>query len=188
MKYFNITRNHELVLSEDIKYAQEVLKESILDSITISGLEIVMFKEIKKSQYHLEIILDDDKYSIYFILKNITGSGWISKPKIRRIQVPNLMVTELGTVKIDEKMSLNMIIGYYNFDDNPIFVGWDAYRYYNHKTLRSCYVSVDSLKRGYEKNFYEGVDSSQKIWIFTLDCFDKYLKSYLDYINMVGRN
>lgn len=187
MKYINITKNNDFVLAEDKKHDSNVIKSKFLESLSISKIDVVEFNEIKKSQYRLKIRFNDNWLKLNVVLKNITGAGWESKPKIRRIQVPNFMESDPEFVQQNDNNSINMIVGYYNFDNNPIFVAWEAYRYYNHKTLRSCYISVDSLKRGYEKNFYEGIDSSQKIWIFTSENFKDYLAKYIEYLNMVGK-
>ena len=76
----------------------------------------------------------------------------------------------------------NFILGYYNFDNNPIMVAWDPYRYLKHNTLRSCYVTIDTLKRGYERGFYEGVVSSQKLWVFKGEYFDTFIQKYIEYV------
>ena len=60
---------------------------------------------------------------------------------------------------------------------------WDAYRYLEHNTVRSCYVTVDSLKRGYIKKYYEGVDSGQKLWIFEGLYSKQFFNDYLLYLN-----
>lgn len=185
MKYYNIKKNNDLILSEDKKFSPSEIKNYFLEALSLSKIDVIEFKEIKRSYYKIKI--KPKSLCLNVVLKNITGAGWETKPKIKRIQVLNFMETDPNFVNDNSESTLNMIIGYYNFDDNPIFVGWEAYRYYNHKTSRSCYVTVDSLKRGYEKKFYEGIDSSQNIWIFKPEHFNDFLIKYIDYINIVGR-
>jgi len=74
-----------------------------------------------------------------------------------------------------------LLLGYYEYDDNPIWVVWDIYRYTKHNTVRSCYITVDNLLRGYKNKYLETVDSSQKIWIFTQDKFTLFLDEYNKY-------
>ena len=45
------------------------------------------------------------------------------------------------------------------------------------------YVTVDSLKRGYIKKYYEGVDSGQKLWIFEGLYSKQFFNDYLLYLN-----
>ena len=132
--------------------------------------------------HYFKIEINEISLSLYFVIKNITASGWINKPKIKRIQIRNIKNDNPDFAIHNDNNSFNLILGYYNYDENPIFVGWDAYRYYNHNTLRSCYVSVDSLKRGYVKKYYDGIDSSQKIWIFIPKNFAMFLNNYIDYV------
>jgi len=74
-----------------------------------------------------------------------------------------------------------LILGYYNFDNNPIMVAWDAYRYIKHKTMRSCYITVDVLKKGYQSGYFVTNASSQKVWIFKSNYFEKFIKDYIEY-------
>ena len=140
------------------------------------------FSFISSSQLKIELILNGEKYSFVSFLKNITGAGWENKPKIKRVQVSNVKNLDSNRLYVSCEKEFNMIIGYYNYDNNPIFVAWDAYRYLNHNTIRSCYVTVDSLKVGYIKRYYEGVDSAQKIWIFDQEHLKEYIINYINYI------
>lgn len=184
MEYFNIKNDLSLVLSEDVKYTHKQLVENLKLEMSKSDINLTQLIKISNSQLDAIIDIDGKKYSFITLLKNITGAGWKDKPKIKRVQVSN--ITDDCYVK-DSNAVFNLIIGYYNYDNNPIIVCWDAYRYLNHKTLRSCYVSVDSLKLGYLKGYYDGVDSSQKIWIFKGEYFKKFLESYIEYSLSVKR-
>ena len=183
MKYLNIKKDNSYVLEED-----NILKRDEL--ITISKLEL------SKSEIEvLDLIYSNKQFYLYvknkknetiqftMFLKNITGAGWKDKLDFKRCQVANLKLESPESISIISNKHYNLILGVYLFDDNPIFVAWDPYRYLNHKTIRSCYVTVDTLKRGYEKQFYEGVVSSQKLWVFVGEKFNDFLDKYIDYVS-----
>lgn len=188
IKYYNITKNLDIVLTEDRKLSSKQLEDLFISEIKKSLTTISSFNRISKNQYKCSIKYKNDDFSFITILKNITGAGWENKPKIKRVQVRNGLIVDNINIYKKDLSNLNVIIGVYNYDNNPIIVAWDAYKYYNHKTQRSCYVSTDSLLLGYEKGFYEGVDSSQKIWIFKGEEFNKFIESYIIYIRENGLN
>ena len=126
--------------------------------------------------YLFKLLIDEQWYSCYVYLKNITGAGWVNKPEIKRVQITNPS-HDLNLQ--DNAQSLVLILGYYNYDENPIWVAWDTQRYLHHQTLRSCYVIVNNLKRGYECNYLEAVDSSQKIWLFKKEHIKRFLMNYI---------
>ena len=189
MDYFNIKSDLTLVLSKDKKFSRYDLITMIERELLNSDIQIVEFKSLTRSKLSLKINVKGQKYSIIMFLKNITGAGWVTKPKIKRVQVSNMELDSPDSVVYNRNnnQEFNLIMGYYNFDNNPILVCWDAYRYFKHKTVRSCYVTVDSLLRGYEKGYYEGVDSAQKIWIFKGIYFEKFLEDYSVYLKNVKR-
>lgn len=188
IKYYNITKDKNVVLTEDKKLSSKDLENSFICEIKKSVAKINVFEKISNNQYKCTIQLKNNKLSFIAILKNITGAGWKDKPKIKRVQVRNSLLVDNKNIYKNDISNLNVIFGLYNYDNNPIIVAWDAYKYYNHKTQRSCYVSTDSLLLGYDKGFYEGVDSSQKIWIFIGSKFNKFIESYTIYIRENGLN
>lgn len=181
MLYMNVKKNNEYVLSEDVKFNRDELISRVLKEIAKSCFENVDLRYNNK-QFWLSFDYNSNNFLFEMFLKNITGAGWKEKPDIKRCQVSNAKNEDINIEIINNK-KYNLILGYYCFDDNPILVAWDPYRYLNHNTIRSCYVTVDTLKRGYEKGFYEGVVSSQKLWVFTGENFEKFVNRYINYIS-----
>jgi len=182
MKYTNITNNLALVLSEDKTYKKAELLQEFQNFLSLSNYKIEKWINKRKCPYEV-LITDSAQKMTHLILylKNITGAGWKEKPNIKRVQVSNVKVVSPDNFVRTSKCQTIMILGYYNFDNNPIMVGWDAYRYTKHKTMRSCYVNVDNLIMGYENKYYEGISQSQKIWIFDSSKFNVFLNSYIKY-------
>lgn len=182
MKYTNITRDKSFVFAED-----KVLKRNELISLTKNELSKSNIKIVDlvyaNKQFYLYLENNGQVIQFTMFLKNITGAGWKEKPNFKRCQVLNLKNESPQLVSIIPNKCYNLILGVYCFDENPIFVSWDPYRYLNHKTIRSCYVTVDTLKRGYEKKIYEGVVSSQKLWVFKGEKFGEFLNGYIKYIS-----
>lgn len=182
MNYFNVDKNLNFVLSEDKKYSKDDLIKNVKEEFIKSGINVIDTVKLSHSLVKMVLNFDEKTISVIMYLKNITGAGWKDKPKFKRVQVANLKF-DSPEFLISSNNTINLIMGYYNFDDNPILVCWDAYRYLEHNTVRSCYVTVDSLKRGYIKKFYEGVDSGQKLWIFEGLYSKQFFNDYLLYLN-----
>lgn len=184
MNYYNINKNQNLVLSEDKKFSKNELKIQFENFIKESGYHIESWINQNSTPYELIIANEERKIHLHLFLKNITGAGWEDKPKIKRVQVKNVRTTSIKDyVKTSNRETL-MILGYYNYDDNPIMVAWDAYRYIRHNTIRSCYVNVDTLQQGYSNGYFVGTDSDQKVWLFDTYHFEKFVEDYIKYQNM----
>lgn len=181
VQYLNVKRDNSFILSEDKKFDRCALIELTKLELTKSGVKVIDFSYHKK-QFYLLIEYKNEIISFDLLLKNVTGAGWVDKPGIKRCQVCNIKKEQPESLGVVANKHYNLILGYYNFDSNPILIAWDPYRYLEHRTIRSCYVTVDALKRGYGKGFYEGVVSSQKCWIFLGNYFDRFLDNYIGYI------
>ncbi len=182
MKYYNIRKDCSIELSEDKLFTKKELFDRFASFIQNSGYSVYEWVRSNKAPYEL-IIYDQDNKPLYLslYLKNITGAGWQDKPKIKRVQVTNVRVTAPDNyVNTTDNQSL-MVLGYYEYDDNPIMVAWDAYRYVNHKTMRSCYVNIDTLIRAYQLGYLTTTNASQKVWIFTPQYFGKFVDDYIEY-------
>lgn len=182
MKNLNIDRNNNFIIADDKKYMRNDLIKNTIAEFTKSGLKNIKL-EFNDKQFFLKCNFEGKYLSFDMFLKNITGAGWKDKINMKRCQVSNIKNTNPEKTIIIKDNHYNLIIGYYNFDNNPIFVAWDPYRYLNHKTIRSCYVTVDALKRGYEKKYYECVVSSQKCWIFLGEKFKEFIDNYTSYVS-----
>lgn len=184
MKYLNVKKDNTYILSEDKKYSRKELINLVTTEIKKSNVKFNKL-EFNKDQFVLKFSLNGRELTFDMFLKNITGAGWEDKPYIKRCQVSNLKNVDPEKTKLIPNVHYNLILGYYNFDNNPILVAWDPYRYFNHKTLRSCYVTVDALKRGYEKDYFDCVVSSQKCWVFIGEKFDTFVEEYINYVSNV---
>jgi hypothetical protein len=180
--YLNINKQNEIVFnSENIVFSKKQLIDKFEKFIIVNGFKVKRWDNIQKSPYEITITDGKSDYFLVVFLKSLSLSGWENKPHIKRVQVPNIR-------KIDEKKYINtsmkqtlVILGYYEFDENPIMVAWNAYKFVFHNTLRSCYVNLTSLQTGYKLGYFECDDSKQKHWIFTSDNFEKFLKKYIEY-------
>lgn len=154
MDYLNIRKDNSTVISPDKVYKKSELLKMFEEFIENS--DFTLLKWIKNSCAPYECILVDKKglnYDLIIYLKNITGAGWSQKINRKRAQVSNVKVVSPDDyVPTSDNKSL-LILGYYNFDNNPIMVAWDAYRYIKHNTMRSTYISVDNLLRGYQNGY-----------------------------------
>lgn len=180
MNYQNIDTNGNVVIAPDKKYSKSELFENFIEFITYSNFSIVKIFNGIQLPYHVIIKNENKEWILYFFLKNITGAGWADKPNIKRVQIKNTSEFNQELIPTNDKQLLTLF-GYYNFDNNPIMVAWDAYRYDHHRTLRSCYVSVNLLQLGYQKGFCCSVDAGNRLWLFDRYHFKEFLIDYIKY-------
>lgn len=181
MKYQNISKNNEIrEQSEDKKYSKKDLFEKFKEFISKCGYSITDNNDFKRTPYVVNIKKEDNEYKLIMFYKNITGAGWSDKPNVKRVQVTNVRKGDISKYVSTSSNETFMILGYYNFDDNPIMVAWNAYHYVYHDTTRSCYVDIDTLLDGYKKGYIETIYAKQNIWVFTPDYFDKFLHEYIE--------
>ena len=145
-----------------------------------SGYSGVEWNDKNESPYQCTIRGKNTDLKLFMYLRNISGAGWEDKPWIKRVQVPNVRLQKPDYYVRTNKNQTFLILGYYNYDSNPIFVAWDAYDYVIHSTIRSCYVSVEDLIVGYNQGLYEGYYAKQKIWVFLPRHFNDFLTRYID--------
>ena len=182
MKYINIYKNNEKTLSDDKLFSKKELLNKFEEFINNEEYKIEKIINYKSAPY--ELLISNPESELFYLviyLKNITGAGWKNKPSIRRVQVNNILNKRPDSYIDTTKNKTFIILGYYNFDDNPIMVAWDAYRYIDPKTNRSAYIQIDTLLRGYKAGYLETVNANQKIWVFTNPFFDKFLQDYIGY-------
>lgn len=182
MKYSNISKNGSIILEIDKKYSKKELLTKFEEFIYSSNFILKQNINIKTLPYEIIIKNETQEFKLFFILKNITGAGWENKPKIKRIQVKNTEQfnhnCELNTTN---NQQIFVLFGYYNFEENPLLVAWNPYNYNHHKTIRSCYVSIDLLHECYDKGYICTVDSGNRIWLFDPFHFKKFLIDYIEY-------
>jgi len=181
--YEQILTSNEIIKAEDKKYPPKMLYEKFLDLLDANDFSI--YESSSKSKAPIDIVVkdkNDNLYRLVIYLRNITGAGWEDKPQFKRVQVINVRYNQPDKYISTTKNQAMFILGYYNFDNNPIFVAWDLYRYTNHNTNRSCYVTINHLLTGYEKGFYEGVAAENIIWVFKEKYFSKFIDEYIKYV------
>ena len=179
--YYNINKSNELIYnSEDVKYDKKKLMEKFGEFISARGYHIVGDVDLKVSPYIVTIKRDTLSYKMIIYYKNITGAGWKDKPNIRRVQVTNVRYADIDKYISTSKDSFLAILGYYNYDNNPIMVAWNAYNFVYHSTTRSCYVTTDLLQEAYKSGYIKTNYSNQTIWIFTPDYFDEFINDYIE--------
>ena len=182
MEYLNIRKDLSTILSEDKVFKKKELLEKFKEFIESSGFKLKNWIKNSCAPYEC-LVLDQNNnvYDLIIYLKNITGAGWKDKTNRKRAQVSNIKVVSPDDYVPTSNNRTLLILGYYNFDDNPIMVAWDAYRYIKHNTMRSTYINVDNLVRGYENGYIVTTDASQKVWIFDSNHFEKFLIDYIAY-------
>lgn len=160
----NIDNDNNLINSNDRKYTKQEIFSSFIEIIVKAGFKVLDIKTGNPN--HIKLSDGDYEYNLVYILKNISNAGWKNKPNYKRIQVYNLKneTKDINFNKVDDKFFV-IYIGYYNFDNNPLLVVWDALRYLNHNTQRSCYVTTDMMQLAYDAGFIETIVSGQKVWI-----------------------
>lgn len=142
--------------------------------ITNSSFTIKEFSDIEMPyKYRIEDVAR--KIKVNFICKNITKSGWEDKPDIVRIQIKNISDMFIYT----NKNEALLLCGLCEVNDKWLLVVWNAYRYMNHKTNRSCYVYKDSLKNCYENGYGFFRDFNQETWICDEYHFNLLVRDYI---------
>lgn len=121
------------------------------------------------------------KFELYYLIKNISGSGWTNKNHIRRIQVSNFSDTVVST----NKKRTHMLCGVVNYEGTNILVVWNSYRYLNHTTNRSCYVYLESIKKAAANGYLVTKDFDQEIWLCDENNFNLLIRDYISF-NYMG--
>lgn len=180
IRYTNIKKDYTLAFDTDyIPYKKDELIREFEYCIKAAGITKIEWQDRKESPYKCSIVHNEKKYCLYMYLKNVSGAGWENKPWMKRVQVPNIRIQHPDYYVMTKDTTTMLIVGYYNYDDNPIFVAWDAYGYVMHSTVRSCYVEVDDLLRGYRDGYYKGSCSGQTIWVFRPKYICDFLEEYI---------
>lgn len=185
LTYINIDSNNNFVYDAPEKvYPKAELLANFETFIAQEGFSL-SWDSSSRVPYVANVSKGEEKYIIVMYLKNITGAGWADKPHMKRVQVSNVRNDDMDKYIDTTNNQTILILGYYNFDNNPLIVAWDAYRYVYHNTVRSCYVSIDNLMTAYKSGFIVTECSNQKIWIFKPNHFAQFLEDYIS-SNKIG--
>jgi len=157
-------------------------KTDILDvfhnSLIKSGYNNVEHENSRIEQFELFKIDGLHELKLHIIAKNITKSGWIDKPLIRRVQIGPIQSTQLPVSTLNESA---FILGVIKIIDKYIFTVWSVYENFSHNTNRSCYVKIPNLFKAYIDGYYKCEDSSQMIWISDESNLNKLIFDYLTF-------
>ena len=180
LTYINIDQKGNFVYDSPEKvYKKKELLDKFAEFIGEDGFSLT-WKSNTHVPYVATIQKEEKAYKLVLYLKNITGAGWADKPHMKRVQVSNVRNDDMDKYIDTTNEQTILIIGYYNFDNNPLIVAWDAYRYVYHNTVRSCYVSIDNLMDAYRSGFTVTECSNQKIWVFQPAHFERFLNDYIE--------
>ena len=148
---------------------------SIFDNILMASL----FEIQKKASLDFGIVKynlkkENNEYIIYVKLKNVCHAGWKDKKFIRRIQT-----TPLKNIPETTKNSCFLLGGIAFYENEPIFICWNANTYIHHTSNRSCYVNVSSIKKACELGVYIGCDSSQVVYLSNKNSLEKLIEEFI---------
>lgn len=127
---------------------------------------------------HFVFLINNTLINCHFLLKNIIKSGWPSKPFMKRIEVPSLNRSDLHSIT---NKSLSCLVGFVYINECPYICVWNPFRYTFHKTVRSCYVSDESLLAAANigKGFYRTSESGNPIIICDNRHFERLIKEFI---------
>lgn len=185
LTYININKDNNFVYDAPEKvFGKKELLLKFEEFIKLEGFSL-SWDTYNRVPYVATIEKEGKAYTLVMYLKNVTGAGWRDKPHMKRVQVSNVRNDDMEKYIDTTNDQTILILGYYNFDGNPLLVAWDAYRYVYHNTVRSCYVSIDNLMEAYKSGFVVTECSNQKIWVFKPHHFSKFLDDYIE-SNKIG--
>lgn len=178
--YINIDHaNNKIYDRDEVVFSKKDLLQKFEEFVGVCGYQVTWINN-KRAPYELQISNGIKEYTLILYLKNITGAGWFDKPHIKRVQVTNVRNDDMSKYIDTTNNQTLLILGYYNFDNNPIMVAWNAYHYVYHATNRSCYVTIDNLLDGYRNGSIVSECSEQQIWVFNSEHFIGFLDSYIE--------
>lgn len=182
MRTLNIKYDLDIELSKYNSFSPKVLYEYFSTCLINSGFSVEKSTKIKGLGYQLFVSDKTGKLMIVnVVLRNVTDSGWVDKPDIKRCQVRNVANYDKEFLLTSKPFQTTILVGLYNYDNNPIFVAWDINQYLAHRTQCSCYVSVESLKSGYRNRFFKSIDSKKPVWVFGMNEFGVFINDFIKY-------
>lgn len=116
-----------------------------------------------------------NKYYLRVVIKNISFSGWRDKDNIRRIQTPNP-----SSYLIESKKDQTFLLcGVTQYNGKNIFCFFNSYDYVSHRTLRSCYVTTQTIEKGYSQGLFFDDRGSNAVWVCDEEHFDLLLRNFI---------
>ena len=124
----------------------------------------------------LLLVRNGKTFLAHAIIKNISGSGWALKPEIRRIQVKTYWQVNLPPITTNEFILLG---GLCKADGVLVLCLWNIFSFMSQKTVRSCYVDVDTILEAMKKGLLVKKVSGSKVYICTEGNLDKLIDVFV---------
>lgn len=108
-----------------------------------AGLETKLLESVTYPNFvDIETQLDEKPLMIHANIRNIGSAYLPNEPTTRRRQVEGLDVFKLPK---NSASSITILVGLASAEGSMIITIWNAFNFCMHKTVRSCYVTEDSL-------------------------------------------
>lgn len=117
---------------------------------------------------------ENTSYTLYVKLRNLTECGRSNKKYLRRIQTTS--TAEYPKISTNSFVILGSI---YLYKNEPILINRNYLNYIYHKTNRSCYVNLNSIRTASDLGYYHGHDCDQDIYLCDKKSFETLIKEYL---------
>ena len=128
---------------ENGKYGRKEKLDAFLSFLNKAGFETkVLASESYPNFVDIETKLDGNPLLIHANIRNIGSAYLPNEPTTRRRQVEGLDVFKLPK---NTSCSITILVGLSGFSDSVIVTIWNAFNFCMHKTVRSCYVTEESL-------------------------------------------
>jgi len=164
--------NNEIIVKLNKKQLTDIFESFLLQSNFA-----IESKDYNNDHLYVKINDGARKFDLYFILKNISSSGWKDNYDIQRIQIGNIKDKLVTT----NKRRTHMLCGLTYYKDKYILVVWNSYLYTGHTTNRSCYIYTDTIKKCHEKGYVFSHEFDQEIWLCDSSKFGLLIRDYISY-------
>lgn len=171
----DIVRNGDLVIKQRI----DLIKRCLM----IGGVDLLGEQQLDNSFYCFDVLINEKKFRLCLLLKNIVNSGWSDKPMIKRIQVKSF---KMNDVEKNTANSCSVFIGIAYANEIPIFVAWNPFMFLYHNTVRSCYIDVELIARCQHEGLIRTTSSRQKVLLSDPNHFSEMISLYLEQ-NTIGQ-
>lgn len=149
------------------------LIDLVVKSVECSGCKISRLKkEVSTNPFDPFKVTTEDgnEYIIHIYVKNISGSGWLDKPEIKRIQIK-----QLPEIPRQRRTEFYILCGVCIYEGITLLAIWDPMNYVTHNTVCSCYVYFSSLNKAMENGTYHGNNKGKFVMTSREDKFQEVL-------------
>lgn len=142
-----------------VKINKKELYNIFENMLLSSNISIKHIDYLKSNIKKYTLLIDDRLFYVTILIKNITDCGWDDRKYLRRIQT-----TPMYDLEKTSSNSCFLLCGLAFYAEEPILVIWNAQNYVYHRSNRSCYVDLSSIKKAFDNSFYFGLDSNQYVY------------------------